>query len=153
MFPRPAVRAAGRAWHFYDGAGRGASPTAQKTLTAGPPCGMVNDKTRGTGWKTATPSSGSWTAMCGMAHARVVATKEVVHFIDARKDDPGYVARDPFVVAAVEVAGIRTLIVVPMLKDDELVGFIRVLVNLNTVDQTGYPHQVKFKTQFVGLFF
>src|SRR5262249_40627211 len=47
----------------------------------------------------------------GSAHARVVATKEVVHILDAR-ESPGYAARDPFVVAAVEVAGRRTLLVV-----------------------------------------
>jgi GAF domain-containing protein/anti-sigma regulatory factor (Ser/Thr protein kinase) len=58
----------------------------------------------------------------GSAHARVVATKEVVHFIDAREDDPNYAARDPFVVAAVELAGVRTLVVVPMLKDNKLIG-------------------------------
>ena len=60
------------------------------------------------------------------AHARVVATKEVVHFVDAREDDPGYVARDPFVVAAVELAGVRTLVVVPMLKENELIGAITI---------------------------
>ena len=60
------------------------------------------------------------------AHARVVATKEVVHFIDTKEDDPGYVARDPFVVASVEVGGIRTLIVVPMLKDGELIGTLNI---------------------------
>ena len=62
----------------------------------------------------------------GSAHARVVANKEVAHFVDAREDDPGYVARDPFVVAAVEIAGIRTLVVVPMLKNNELIGTITI---------------------------
>jgi len=62
----------------------------------------------------------------GSAHARVVATKEVVHFIDARKDDPGYAARDPFAVAAVELAGVRTLVVVPMLRDGELIGALTI---------------------------
>ena len=60
------------------------------------------------------------------AHGRVVATKEVVHFVDAREDDPGYVARDPFVVAAVELGGVRTLVVVPMLKENELIGAITI---------------------------
>jgi GAF domain-containing protein len=58
----------------------------------------------------------------GSAHARVVATKEVVHLADARADDPGYLARIPFVVAGVELGGIRTLLVVPMLRDDELMA-------------------------------
>src|SRR5262249_2236223 len=61
----------------------------------------------------------------GSAHARVVATKEVVHILDAR-ESPGYAARDPFVVAAVEVAGRRTLLVVPMLKNNELTGTISI---------------------------
>src|SRR5262249_8593710 len=61
----------------------------------------------------------------GSAHARVIATKEVVHILDAR-EDPGYVDRDPVVVAAVEVAGRRTLLVVPMLKNNELTGVISI---------------------------
>jgi signal transduction histidine kinase/putative methionine-R-sulfoxide reductase with GAF domain len=56
-------------------------------------------------------------------HARLVATKEVVHLADAR-EDPSYLARDPVVIPAVELGGIRTLIVVPMLKDNELIGAI-----------------------------
>ena len=35
-----------------------------------------------------------------------------------------YVNRDPFAVAAVELADIRTLLAVPMLKEDRLVGGI-----------------------------
>ena len=38
----------------------------------------------------------------------------------------GYRAREPMVVAAVELAGIRTMLAVPMLKDDELVGSINI---------------------------
>src|SRR5262249_2534516 len=56
-------------------------------------------------------------------HARLVATKEVVHLADAR-EDPSYLARDPVVIPAVELGGVRTLIVVPMLKDNELIGAI-----------------------------
>src|SRR5262249_50112282 len=61
----------------------------------------------------------------GSAHARVVATKDVVHVLDAR-EDPAYAARDPVVVAAVELAGRRTLLVVPMLKNNELIGCISI---------------------------
>jgi signal transduction histidine kinase len=57
----------------------------------------------------------------GSAHARIVATKEIAHLVDAR-EDPGYLARDPFAVAAVELGGVRTLVMVPMLKDSELIG-------------------------------
>jgi GAF domain-containing protein len=61
----------------------------------------------------------------GSAHARMMATKEVAHIADAR-EDPAYAARDPFVVAAVELGGVRTLVVVPMLKENELIGAITI---------------------------
>src|SRR5262249_35799685 len=59
----------------------------------------------------------------GSAHARVVATKEIVHIHDAREDS-AYLAGDPVAVAAVELTGLRTLLVVPMLKGNELIGTI-----------------------------
>jgi adenylate cyclase len=54
---------------------------------------------------------------------RLAATKEVVQIADLMAEE-SYVARDPFVVAAVELAGIRTLLAVPMLKEGRLVGAI-----------------------------
>ena len=33
-----------------------------------------------------------------------------------------YAARDPWIVDGVELAGVRTLLIVPMLKEDELIG-------------------------------
>jgi signal transduction histidine kinase len=44
--------------------------------------------------------------------------------IEDLKDSPAYRSRDPLPVAAVEVAGIRTIISVPMFKDNECVGAI-----------------------------
>ena len=44
--------------------------------------------------------------------------------IDDLMAEPGYVARDPLMVTGVEVGGIRTLVAVPMLKANELVGSI-----------------------------
>jgi signal transduction histidine kinase len=38
--------------------------------------------------------------------------------------EPGYIARDPFFVTGVEVAGIRTLLAVPMRKENKLIGAI-----------------------------
>src|SRR5437016_13174872 len=58
----------------------------------------------------------------GTGLARVVQTKETAHIRDIRELE-AYANRDPFVVAGVE-AGIRTLLVVPMLKDSALVGVI-----------------------------
>ena len=58
----------------------------------------------------------------GTGLARVAQTKQTAHIRDVRELE-AYANRDPFVVAGVE-AGIRTLLVVPMLKDNELVGVI-----------------------------
>jgi len=55
------------------------------------------------------------------ALARVVATKSVVHVHDTAEEE-GYAERDPTLVAAVELGGIRTVLFVPMLKEDELIG-------------------------------
>ena len=54
---------------------------------------------------------------------RLVATKEVVQIADLRTEER-YINRDPFTVAGVELAGIRTLLEVPMLKEGRLVGCI-----------------------------
>jgi signal transduction histidine kinase len=57
--------------------------------------------------------------------ARAVRTRKVVHVADLR-EDPAYVSGDPLPVAGVEVAGIRTLVSIPMLKDNEPVGAISI---------------------------
>src|SRR5262249_28646027 len=54
---------------------------------------------------------------------RLAETRQVVHIFDM-KAEPVYAARDPFVVTGVEVAGIRTLLAVPMLREGQLVGAI-----------------------------
>src|SRR6516225_9818705 len=58
----------------------------------------------------------------GTGLARVVQTKQTAHIRDVRELE-AYANRDPFVVAGVE-AGIRTLLVVPMLKENALLGVI-----------------------------
>jgi GAF domain-containing protein len=55
------------------------------------------------------------------ALGRVAMTKQVAHIADLAKED-GYIERDPLVVSFVEIAGVRTVLGVPMLKDDVLVG-------------------------------
>ena len=52
---------------------------------------------------------------------RVAMTKQVVHITDLAKDD-GYIERDPLAVSFVEIAGVRTALGLPMLKDDVLIG-------------------------------
>src|SRR5262249_13736422 len=55
--------------------------------------------------------------------ARIARTKQIVHIADLAASQ-GYAERDPLVVKAVEVGGVRTLLGVPMLKEDELIGAI-----------------------------
>jgi class 3 adenylate cyclase/putative methionine-R-sulfoxide reductase with GAF domain len=57
--------------------------------------------------------------------ARAVQTRQPVQVLDLRETRT-YLDREPVVVAAVEVAGVRTMFAVPMLKDNELVGVIAI---------------------------
>jgi two-component system, NtrC family, sensor kinase len=59
------------------------------------------------------------------AFGRMVRTKEVVHVLDLLSD-PAYVEREPEIVSAVELGGIRTLLIVPMLKENELIGALTI---------------------------
>jgi class 3 adenylate cyclase len=52
---------------------------------------------------------------------RMIATKTVVNVADMRAEK-AYADRDPYIVAGVELGGVRSALVVPMLKDDELIG-------------------------------
>jgi GAF domain-containing protein len=57
---------------------------------------------------------------------RMMATKSAVHIVDATAE-PTYLDRsDPGAVTAVEVGGIRTLVVVPMLMENELIGALTI---------------------------
>ena len=56
---------------------------------------------------------------------RVASTKQVVHIVDLRAEQP-YLEREPSAITMVERAGARTLLVVPMLKDNELIGNINI---------------------------
>src|SRR5262245_48468717 len=52
---------------------------------------------------------------------RVATTKQLQHITDIRTEE-AYIERDPSFVPVGEVAGARTLLIVPMLKENELVG-------------------------------
>jgi hypothetical protein len=54
-----------------------------------------------------------------------VATGTFVHIRDLAKDQ-SYAKRNPPTVAAVEIAGVRTTLAVPMFKDNELMGSLTV---------------------------
>jgi GAF domain-containing protein/anti-sigma regulatory factor (Ser/Thr protein kinase) len=63
----------------------------------------------------------------GPAHplARMAAAKQLIHVFDYA-EDPAYTRREPAAVRLVELAGARSVIAVPMLNDDELVGAITI---------------------------
>ena len=58
-----------------------------------------------------------------VALGRLRGTKQVVHVADITAE-PAYAERDPLRVAIAELAGARTVIAVPMLKEGELIGAI-----------------------------
>jgi signal transduction histidine kinase len=56
---------------------------------------------------------------------RAIRTKQVIHVADLMADQ-SYLKREPPAIAAVELGGTRTLLVVPMLKERELIGTINI---------------------------
>ena len=86
--------------------------TARRPLHGAPP-GISQERRRGTVIRP-----GAATAL-----GRGSQTKQVVHIADIA--DEGYLERDPLqVLHRRQVAGARTLLGVPMLKEDELIGAI-----------------------------
>jgi GAF domain-containing protein len=59
------------------------------------------------------------------ALARAVRTGQTIHVADLSADQ-SYLDRSPLAVSAVELAGIKTALVVPMLKESEVVGLISI---------------------------
>ncbi len=57
--------------------------------------------------------------------ARIAVTRQPMQVADLRTD-PAYLAGDPLPVSAADVGGIRTLLVVPMFKEGELIGAIAI---------------------------
>ena len=57
--------------------------------------------------------------------ARLAESRDITHIAHLRLD-PGYAARVPILVAFVDSAGARTLLLVPMLKEDKLIGAITI---------------------------
>src|SRR5262245_39021340 len=55
----------------------------------------------------------------------VARTKRTTHIADLRALQ-SYIERDPFVVSAVDIAGYRSAVSVPMLKENELIGAITI---------------------------
>jgi hypothetical protein len=56
---------------------------------------------------------------------RIIAIKQAVQIDDA-KATKSYMEGDPFVRSAVDLGGYRTVLAVPMLKEDNLIGAIAI---------------------------
>src|SRR4051812_32496263 len=61
----------------------------------------------------------------GSVLGRLATTRQTVHVPDLAAE-PAYLDGNPVAVAGVELGGIRTLVVVPMLKDNELIGAVTI---------------------------
>jgi len=61
----------------------------------------------------------------GAPAGEVIRTKQTVHVADMAATQD-YSERHPAMVDAVELGGIRTVVIVPMLKDNELIGIISI---------------------------
>jgi GAF domain-containing protein len=59
----------------------------------------------------------------GVPLSRLARTGEIVHIFDLTVD-PSYIERNRRMVKLVEIAGARTLLLVPMLKENELIGAV-----------------------------
>jgi GAF domain-containing protein len=56
---------------------------------------------------------------------RAIRARQPVHVLDMSKDQ-AYLQRDPLAVSVVDIAGIRTLLTIPMLKHGEAIGVITI---------------------------
>ena len=57
--------------------------------------------------------------------AVAIETRQTVHIVDVTTD-PAYLEGEPVFVAAVKLGGFRTILNVPMLKDNELIGVLAI---------------------------
>jgi GAF domain-containing protein/CheY-like chemotaxis protein/anti-sigma regulatory factor (Ser/Thr protein kinase) len=77
------------------------------------------------------PAYAKWVAEEGYklspqgAILQMAETRQPVHILD-RRESPGYLRRQPSIVALVELGGVRTFLAVPMMKDERVVGAISV---------------------------
>jgi signal transduction histidine kinase len=69
------------------------------------------------------PRGGVLRVSPGLTIARAARTWQTVHVADMRAEQ-SYLDREPVAVSAVELGGVRTVVAVPMLKPNEVVGVI-----------------------------
>ena len=87
----------------------------------------------------------------------MIETRQAIHIADYRTDQ-SYYDRDPLTVAGVELGGIRTLLAVPMLTGNELIGTIiiyrqevRSFTDKQIALVTGFANQVVIAMENVRL--
>src|SRR5262245_7183310 len=61
----------------------------------------------------------------GSTLGQAAATRRVAHVLDSTKRE-AYRRGDPFVVAGADLGGYRTIVSVPMIKENELIGVISI---------------------------
>jgi len=77
---------------------------------------------------------------------RVLQTKKFLHIVDTLKD-PGYLEREPSFVPMVEIAGARTVLSMPMIKENELVGVFNIY---NQEVRAFTPKQIELVQNFAA---
>ena len=87
---------------------------ASATLRSTVRCQRLTPANGGAGWNPARPARHL---------ARIARSRKPLHVADLRKDR-AYLDGHALTVTAVDVAGVRTLVGVPMLKNNELIGVI-----------------------------
>ena len=80
------------------------------------PVALVEDRKRSPYRPSSTTSTG-----------RALASKATVHVLDAVVEPAYAEERDPGMVAVVEIGGMRTYVVVPLLKETEVIGVLTIL--------------------------
>jgi C4-dicarboxylate-specific signal transduction histidine kinase len=78
--------------------------------------------------------------------SRLIKSRTLIHIADL-VEDRAYLARDHDVVAMVESTGARTCLLVPLLKEKELIGAIAIL---RTVVQPFTKEQIELTTDFAA---
>jgi C4-dicarboxylate-specific signal transduction histidine kinase len=61
----------------------------------------------------------------GTPHAQLIETRSPVHIADLAAD-PRYLKQEPLIVTLVEAMGVRTHLILPMLREDELIGAVAI---------------------------
>src|SRR5262249_17518246 len=71
------------------------------------------------------PRGGVFRVAPGLTIARAARTRQTVHVADMRAEQ-SYLDREPVAVSGVDLGGVRTVVFVPMLKPNEVVGVISI---------------------------